>query len=240
MTSRLRIVRIGVVALSLLAMSAMAAPPFFSNNSRNFGNEVNANVCTYNPDIQLERCADLYGQEYYDVKGTYQFTGIGMFYSFHRDYADGSSRNGMRSTFCMVGLEAIKAKPNLVTLEAVLDANSPECESWGMVEDCDPWGQCISGPWEVTEVAVVTGEWIDPTNTSKAVINRTDEFFDPWSETTQRFVTHCNEDWGELMAEGGFTIDFGGRVRDFPFEGYDTQGWSNVWLRSCNENFKAK
>lgn len=240
MISRSRIVPLGGVVLGLLAMSATAAPPFFSNNSRTYGNEASATVCTFNPDIQVERCGDLYAQEYYDVQGTYEFTGVGMFYSFHRTAADGTTRHGMRWTFCQVGPEAIKVQPNRVMLEAVLDANSPECESWGMVEDCDPWGYCESGPWPITEIAVVEGAWLEPLNTSKVVVNRTDNFFDPWSETTQKIVNHCNENWGDVMAQGGFSIDFNGRVREFPFAGFDTQGWSSFWLRSCNDNIKVK
>lgn len=240
MNCRYQIARFGGITLGLLAMSALAAPPFISNNTRTYGNEVYAYVCNENPDIQLTRCTDVYAAENYDVKGTYEYTDVWFYYSFHRVYDDGSWRQGTRWYSCQMGLDAIKKQGNHVTLNVVLDAYSPECDTWGTVENCEPMGPCVPEPWTHTEYGVVTGEWLDPINSSKVVVNRVDTYFDPWSETTQKIVNHCNEDWGDLMAQGGLFVQFGERVREFPFTGFDTQGWSAFWLRSCNENVKVK
>jgi hypothetical protein len=238
MICRTRIVQIGGVVLGLLATSAMAAPPIFSNHSRAYGNDVGANICVDFPWGQ--RCADLYAWENYDVKGTYQYTGISIWYSYHRPFPEGGWRQGSRWMSCQVGLETITAQPNHVTLEATLHPNGPECESDGFIEECDAFGFCDTTPWGFNDPTEVTGEWIDPMNTSKAVVNRTDKYYDPWSETSHRTVSHCNESNGDLMTRGGFSIDVGRAIRHFPFEGVDTQGWNHYWLRSCNENFKVK
>lgn len=89
---------------------------------------------------------------------------------------------------------------------------------------CDAFWNCEWTPLGFPEPTVVTGEWIKPMNASKAVVNRTDSFYDPWSETSYKTVNHCNENWGDLMSKGGFTFDLGTRVRHFPFEGFDAQG----------------
>jgi hypothetical protein len=212
--------------------------PFSSDNSRRYGNEVSAGLCvTF---ASGERCSNVHAWEDYDVKGTYQFTGINLDYWFIRFFPEGGWRTGSRWMYCAAGLESFKARPNHVSLDAALHPGSPECDSSGFIEECDASWNCEWTPWGFPEPTVVTGEWIDPMNSSKAVVNRTDNFFDPWSETSSKIVNHCNEQWGELMAQGGFSIDLGTRVRHFPFEGFDTQGWSHFWLRSCNENFKAK
>jgi hypothetical protein len=240
MTSRSRALQIGGVILGLLAMSALAAPPIFSNNSRTHGNEVFANVCVEIPQFQVQRCADVHAWEHYDVKGTYEFTGIAISYWFHRSNPDGSSRTGQTWMFCQAGVGTIKANPNRVTLEAVLHPDGPECDTWGILEDCDALGICVPRPWGFSDPTVVTGAWIDPINTSKVVVNHTDNFFDSWTETSHKIVSHCNENWGDVMSRGGFSLGFGNRTRDFPFEGLDTQGWTNYWLRSCNDNSKVK
>lgn len=240
MNCRSRIIAVSGIFIGLLAVSTSAAPPFPSNNSRTHGNEVYANVCTDNPAIPIQRCADVSAWEHFDNKGSYEFTGIAVSYSFYRPQPEGGWRTGWRWISCQAGLESIKAQPNNVRLDAVLHPDSPECDSWGSIEECDASWNCEQTPWGFPEPTVITGEWLDPLNTSKAVINRTDSFYDPWSEVFYKTVNHCKENWGDLMSQGGFTIDFATRIRHFPFEGYDTQGWSNFWLRSCNDNFKAK
>jgi hypothetical protein len=132
---------------------------------------------------------------------------------------------------CQVGSDLIKAQQNSVTLSAMLDPNGPECFSDGFREDCDPFGNCEMSWWGYTGPTEVTGEWMDPLNTSKAVVNQTSESYDPWSGTSYKTITHCNESGGDVMANGGFAIG----PREFPFEGFATQGWSFYSLRSCND-----
>lgn len=240
MTCRLRILQLCGATLGLLAMTAVAAPPIFSDNSRAHGNEVMAGVCVQVPNRPVERCVDLHAWEHYDVKGTYQFTGIWINYRVHRSNPDGSWRSIWAEMICQAGLETIKASPNHVSLDAILHPDGPECDSWGIIEDCDQWGNCVPQPWGFSDPTVVTGAWIDPMNTSKGVINWQHDFYDPWSETSQKIVEHCNENLGEIMARGGLSLEFGGRIRDIPFEGFDTQGWTQYWLKSCNSNSKVK
>ena len=240
MTCRLRIVQISGAVLGLLAMSAVAAPTVFSDNSRMHGNGVHANICVDIPHLQIQRCADVTAWEDHDIKGNFRFTGIEINYSYDRLFDDGSSISLRLWMFCHAGLESIKVEENHVTLEAVLHPNGPECDSWGVREDCDASGNCGSQARGFPEPTIITGEWIDPVNTSNAVVNRTDDFFDPWSETSHRVVNHCNERGRDVMTSGGFSVDFGTAVRHFPFEGFDTQGWTHYWLRSCNNNSKVK
>jgi hypothetical protein len=199
-----------------------------------------AGVCVQVPNRPVERCADVHAWEHYDVKGNYQYTGIWINYRFHRSNPDGSWRNGLADMVCQTGLKTIKANSNHVSLDAVLHPDGPECGSWGMIEDCDPSGNCVPQAWGFSNPTIVTGKWLDPMNASKGVVNWRHDYYDPWSETSDRTVEHCNENWGGLMARGGFSIEFGGRSRDFPFEGLDTQGWTDFWVRSCNNNLKVK
>ena len=245
MNCRSRVLQFGGVILGLFGMSAIAAPPIFSDNSRAHGNEAIASVCVQVPNRPVERCAYVHAWEHYDVKGTHQFTGIYINYRFHRSNPDGSWRFGQALMFCQTGLETIKASPNHVRIDAVLHPDGPECNSWGMIEECDPFGNCEpTEPWRFSDPTVVTGEWMDPIDSSKAVINRQHDFFDPWSETSHKTVEHCNENSGHVMARGGFSLEFGSfppnPIRHFPFEGFDTQGWTHYWLRSCNNNSKVK
>ena len=245
MTCHLRILQLGGVILGFFAISAMAAPPIFSDNSRGHGNEVMASVCVEVPNRPVERCVYVHAWEHYDVKGTYYFTGIYINYRFHRSNPDGSWRSGQALMFCQSDMDTITVGRDYVTIDAVLHPDGPECDSWGMTQSCAGVDNCEPPePWRFPDPTVVAGEWIDPINTSKAVINRTHDFLDPWSETSHKIVEHCNENWGDVMARGGFSLEFGtfppNPVRYFPFEGFDTQGWTNSVLRSCNNNSKAK
>jgi len=217
-------------------MSAMANPPINSDHNRSYGNDLGAEICVERPGIQVQRCADLQAWEYYDVKGTYQFTEIEINYWFIRFFPEGGQREGRRSMTCQVGIDAINALPNNVSFDATLHPNGPECSSHGIIEECDALWQCETRPWGFSDPTVVTGDWNDPINSSKAVVNRTDNYYDFWTETSHRTVTHCNENWGDMMASGGFSID----DRHFPFEGMDVPGLSYYSLRSCNNNFKEK
>jgi len=210
--------------------------PFFRDQNRTYGNDVGASACLRFPDLNLDRCADLYAYENYDVKGTFQNTELWINYSFHRVYPDGSSAYAWRWMSCQTGLDTIKALPNRVNLVAMLDPNAPECFTDGFREDCDPSNNCEMSWWGYTVPTEVTGEWIDPLNTSKAVVNQTYESYDPWSETFYKTVTHCNERGGDHMTSGGFAIG----VREFPFEGLDTDGWNFYWVRSCNDHQTEK
>ena len=138
--------------------------------------------------------------------------------------------------FCEAGPGSIAAHTNDVTLGAVLDPDSPECETYGERVDCDADGNCDHAQSGFVSPQEVTGEWIQPINTAKRVMNETNIFYDPWSETAQRSMLHCNENGGDMMKRGGFYIGF----RYFPFDGFATQGWSNYWLRSCNNAYKEK
>jgi hypothetical protein len=208
--------------------------PTFKDHNRTYGNDVGASICVDIPNGQ--RCADLYAGENYDVKGTYQHTDLSINYWFYRSFPEGGWRQGSYWVSCQVGLDAIRAHQNRVTLEAMIHPNGPECYSDGIFEECDAFYNCERRPWGISNPTEVTGEWIDPMNTSTVIVNQTDKYYDPWSETSQRSMVHCNESGGNVMTDGGFSIG----IRHFPFEGFDTQGWSQYWLRSCNNSYQAK
>lgn len=212
----------------------MRPTSIFRNQSRTYGNDVGANVCAYFPN--RERCADFYASENYDVKGTFQYTDLWINYGFYRTKPEGGWRYGWRWMSCQVGSDVIKAQQNGARLTAMLDPNGPECFSDGFLEDCDESGNCEGSWWGYSEPTEVTGEWIDPLNTSKAVVNQTSNNYDPMSDTFFRTVTHCNESGGDLMTRGGLSIG----DRSFAFEGIDTQGWSYYWLRRCNDQQTEK
>ena len=206
----------------------------FRDHNRIYGNSVMADVFVDSPPRQ--RHAFLHAWEDRDTNGTFQFTGIYIDYWFSRFHDDGRYVEWWRTMFCETGPDVIKAHTNHPTLHALLDPNSPECETSGWRVDCDPAGNCNSAPRGFENPIEVTGEWIQPINTWKAVMNQTNTSYDPWSETSYGSKVHCNENGGDMMARGGFFIG----PRNFPFDGFETQGWSTYSLRSCIENSKAK
>jgi len=210
----------------------------FHEHNRVYGNSVSADVCVDVPERQFHRCGNLFAWEDYDLKGKFQFTGIDINYWFIRFFDDGGYRTWWRWIFCQAGPGSIAAHTNGVTLGAVLDPDSSECETYGERVDCDAFGNCDYAQRGFENPVEVTGEWTQPTNTAKRVMNETNTFYDPWSETEQRSMVHCRENGGDMMKLGGFNI--GPRARYFPFDGYATQGWSNFWLRSCNNDYKQK
>lgn len=210
----------------------------FHDHNRIYGNSAGASVCVDFP--TSSRCGDLNAWEDYDSKGTFRFTGIDVNYWFIRFFDDGGYSHWWRQMFCQTGPEVINAHTNRVTLEAALDPDNPECHTYGMRVDCDAFDNCEVTYRGFENPIEVTGEWINPINTANVIANHTNNFYDPWSETSYRLMAHCNENGGDMMARGGFSINSAARERYFPFEGFDTQGWSHYWLRSCNENYKEK
>lgn len=210
----------------------------FRDHNRIYGNGVGANVCVDFPNSS--RCGDLHAWEDYDLKGTFRFTGIDVHYWFIRFFDDGGYRHWWRQMSCQAGPEAINAHTNRVTLEAVLNPDNPECHTYGERVDCDAFGNCEVTHGGFESPIEVTGEWINPINTAKVISNHTNTFYDPWSETSHRSMMHCNENGGDMMTRGGFSINSAFRDRHFSFDGFDTQGWSHYWLRSCNDDHTQK
>lgn len=206
----------------------------FRDHSRIYGNGVGAEVCDQAPGI--DRCATLNAWEDYDLKGTFQFTGIEISYWFTRQLDGGGFRHWWRWLFCQAGPESIGAHFDGATLATNLDPLGPECETYGERIECDDVGNCDFQQRGFEVPMEVTGEWLEPITTRRLVVNETVDFYDPGSGTSQRSKVHCNENGGELMNQGGFNL---GR-RDFLFIGFATQGWSNYWLRSCNNDFMQK
>lgn len=212
--------------------------PMFKDHSRTYGNDVGAYACFDFPGGQ--RCADLYVWENYDVKGTYRHTDLSINYWFHRLLPAGGWRQGSRWMSCQVGPEAIRAHQNSVTLDAMVYPNGPECHVDGFIEECDEFHNCEWRPWGFPDPTGITGNWNDPINTSKVIVNQTDDYYDPGSGTSHKSKVHCNESGGQIMTDGGFSIDLGNAIRQFWFDGFNTQGWSHYWLRSCNNRYEEK
>ena len=210
----------------------------FKDHNRTYGNDVGANVCVDIPNGQ--RCADLYAWENYDVHGTFQHTDLSFYYWFHRFFPEGGWRQGSRWLSCEVGPDAIRAHQNHVTLGVTVNPSNPGCFVDGYIEECDAQFNCTWQPWSFPDGTVITGNWIKPINTSKAIVNQTDSVYDPWFDRTYKSAIHCNETGGQMMADGGFILEIGSRVRSFWFDGFDTQGWSHYWLRSCNDRHEEK
>jgi hypothetical protein len=217
---------------------AKRSAPMFKDHNRTYGNDVGANVCVDFPGGQ--RCADLYVWENYDVKGTFQHSDLSIYYWFHRLFPEGGWRQGSRWMSCQVGPDVITAHQNYVALGAMVHPSGPECQSDGFIEECDEFHNCEWRPWGFPDPTEITGSWIDPINTSKVIVNQTDDYYDPGSGTSHKSKVHCNESGGQIMTDGGFSIDLGNAIRQFWFDGFDTQGWSHYWLRSCNNRYEEK
>jgi hypothetical protein len=208
--------------------------PMYNSHNRIYGDEVFADVCV---DTQFgRRCATLFAGEVYDVKGTFEHTDFWVHYRFDRPFPEGGGRHGERWMSCQTDPGAILIYKDRATLQAVLDPNSPMCQSDGFIEDCDDNQNCQWQPWAFDAPTEIAGEWLDPINSARAVVNHSTTFYDPWSDRTQRLRIHCNENGADLMADGGFSI--GPRI--FPFQGFETQGGNNYWQRACNNHDKVK
>ena len=213
---------------------AMRPASVFRDHSRSFGNGAAADVCVQSP--ISHRCAAMWVWEEYDLDGVVHNTGIEINYWFIRFFDEGGYREWWRWMFCQTGAPVLKGQANHVRLDALLDPESPECETSGHFVECDSDGNCVVADRGFERLLEVTGEWSQPINTAKILTNETYNSVDPWSGTSHKSTMHCNQNGGDTMTRGGFYIG----PRYFPFEGFNTQGWSNYWLRSCNSNQQQK
>jgi len=224
----------GVVAapLTLLAVSALAEPPFVHNQNRSYGNSVSAGIC-----LNIENgtsCRYLNVWENYDVKGTYQFTEASISLSqsqYNPD--DGSWVSAWRYLSCPIDGHAISARPNGVSLATTtLDPAGVGCNSYGSFDTWDPINGYQSVPWPFPGPRSIAGEWADPFSYGKSMINQKDTYYDGWSGITNNVAQQCAYRWGDAMRSGAFT--FG--LRSFVFEGPDGPAWSNYSVNSCNNH----
>lgn len=233
MSLSLRTVWTGGVIAALLATSAMAAPPAFKEQSRIYGNWVTGSSCN-----QIENgtfCRDVSAWENYDVKGAFEYTEASInTYRYQYDPNDGSYTFGYRFLSCPVDRKAISANSNRVTLEAVLDPNSPGCYAYGYIESWDPINDYRFEPWSYPGLMNIAGEWLDPFNYGESISNQKNSYHDGWSGTITNTVGQCKYKWGEFMRAGGFSIN----QRSFAFEGPGGPAWSYYSLSSCNSNSK--
>lgn len=238
MTNQSRNIWIGGVIAAFVAMSATAGPPIFHDQNRNFGNSLGAGRCEPIPNGY--RCVDVSAWENYDVKGGFQFTEAAISFNVHRDFGDGSWMDAYRYLVCPVDQKAISVLPNSASLEATLDPSAPGCYSDGQRVTWDPINGYQFFPYGYPGPRKVSGEWLDPTAYSNSVSNRRDKFHDGWTDTTSTMVINCKESYGDLMKNGGFSIDNFDSIVFFPFEGIDTPGWSYYQTMSCNDNNMQK
>lgn len=227
---------VGGLIAAFLAISAVAGPPLIHDGSRTYGNSMGGDRC--DTIGNLYRCVGVHAWENYDVKGTFEFTEVAISLYTYRSFDDGGWSEGWRSLACPVDKNAIVVHPNKLTLAAVLDPSAPGCYSQGQRVTWDPVDGYSVEPFDWTEPRSVTGEWADPLSYSKSISTHRDSFYDGWSDTDNTAVRHCNESFGDLMKEGGFS--FGISNRWYAFEGVDTPGWSYFQTISCNENHKQQ
>lgn len=231
MNRYLRRTWIGGVVAALLVISAAAAPPIVNEQNRSYGNSASAGICY---DILTGYiCRDLYVGEYYDVKGSYQFTEATI--SIYRSLSnpgDESWSNSWRYLSCPIDKQALVALPNGVTLEATLDPEGAGCYSYDYMESCDPINGCQTEPWPFPGPMEVLGEWADPFNYGQSKIIQNGTNYDGWSDSTSKYMQHCEQRWGDAMQSGGFSTG----IRSFQFEGPEGPAWSNYNLSSCNDH----
>ena len=214
--------------------------PVFKDHNRTYGSWAGGGHCQYL--ANLIRCWDIQAQEHYDVHGTFEYVEVGVQNYFHRYYpATGNWTENLRFLSCPVDQSAISAHPNRVTIDATLDANSPGCYSYGNRTTYDAANdEYQHSPYEFYGLTAISGEWTDPLTTGKAVTNRWDKHYDPFSGTTNETTQHCNENWGDMMGKGGFSVSGEAPFSQTShlFEGYDPSGWSNFNVVRCNDGNK--
>jgi hypothetical protein len=224
----------GVIVV-LLASSASAAPPFFKEQNRSYGNSAAGALCT-----EIENgtfCRDLSAWENYDVKGTYEYSEAAISSSRNQyDPSDGSWRNSYRYLSCTIDRNALRANPNQVTLEAVLDPNALGCYSYGYIESWDPINGYQFAPFSYPGPMSVAGEWEDPFNYGESNSVQHNSYYDGLSAVATKTVDHCKYSWGDAMKTGGFSIN----ERSYAFEGPYGPVWSFYNISSCNTNTKQQ
>jgi hypothetical protein len=224
----------GVIA-ALLAASANAAPPFFKDQNRSYGNWVAGALCT--EIVNGTFCRDLSAWENYDVKGTYEYTEAAISNSrYQYDPSDGSWSNSYRYLSCPIDRNALRANPSQATLEAVLDPNSLGCYSYGYIESWDPVNEYQFVPFSYPGPMSVTGDWKDPFNYGESNSVQQNSNYDGGSGIATKTVDHCKYSWGDAMQTGGFSIN----ERSYAFEGPNGPVWSSYNLSSCNTNSKQQ
>jgi hypothetical protein len=224
----------GVIA-ALLASSATAAPPFFKDQNRSYGNSVAGSLCNGIENGTL--CRDLSAWENYDVKGTYEYTEAAISNSrYQYDPSDGSWSNSYRYLSCPIDRNALRVNPNQVTLEAVLDPNALGCYSYGYIESWDPINEYQFAPFPFPGPMSVAGDWKDPFNYGESNSVQQNSYYDGSSAITTRTVDHCKYSWGDAMQAGGFSIN----ERSYAFEGPYGPVGSSYNLSSCNTNSKQQ
>lgn len=216
---------------TLVALTAEAAPPFAKSTNRSIASGANADRCDYS-DFGSS-CVALYASEYYDIKGNYEDTWVGVFEDSNEyDPDTGVFTYSFRELGCSLPLGAISAGSNRVAVEASLDPSSPNCFTYGEIYIYDPstpepqWF-----PYAFDEVVDVHGVWEDPLESSTGPISRRMQTYDYWTETVIKWNYQCKESYGDLMRKGGFSVN-GAFV---PFEGLGSPGWSSFYITKCND-----
>jgi hypothetical protein len=218
----------GLIA-GVLAMSALAAPPEVNYQGRMYGNWLGGSLCS--EIVNGTFCRDLFAVENYDVKGTYEYTEASLTHTRNQyDPSDGSWTNGWRYLSCPVDKKAISAHGNSATFEATLDPDAPGCYSYGSMESWDPINGYQYEPWVFPVPMNVVGKWIDPFNHGRETMKIKETSYDGWTDTSGKFDRYCTRNWGELMRDGGFSVN----DRVYPFEGPEGPAMSYFSLNSCN------
>jgi len=213
--------------------------PVFNERNRTYGSSAGGSHCLHQE--FLTRCWDVYATENYDVDGTFEHVEVGIYNYFYRFRPDsGSWTESYRYLSCPTDRTAISAQPNHVTLDVIIDSSTPGCQSYGVRTTSNPVNGYHQEPYEFFGLTVVSGEWRDPMTSGKAVINRRESYYDPWSQTTRDIKQHCNESWGDMMSKGGFSVsgEAPHSQTTHIFEGYDPTGWSSFNVMRCNDGDK--
>jgi len=225
----LRRVWAGGFIVGVFAISALAAPPAVNYQGRMYGNWLGGSLCT--DIVNGTFCRDMSAVENYDVKGTYEYTDASISNSRNQyDPNDGSWSNGWRYLSCPVDKKAISAHGDGATFEATLDPEAPGCYSYGSIESWDPINGYQYESWVFPGPMHVVGKWVDPFNHGQATMNTKEKSYDGWTDTSIKYDRHCTQKWGELMRDGGFSIN----NRSYAFEGPEGPAMSYYSLISCN------
>lgn len=212
-----------------LAISAEAAPTFATTVSRAIATGANADRCDYS-DYGYS-CLVVSAYESYDIQGNYENTWSSTLEdSFEYDPDTGGYMYGFRVLECSLPLGAISASQNRVTVEALLDPNSPNCFSFGEMYIFDPSTGEQWIPYAFDTTIELNGVWEDPLQSAAGPVNRRMQTYDYATGSVVRWNYQCHESFGDLMQKGGFSVN----DVFVPFQGIGGSGWSSFYISKCN------
>jgi len=208
--------------LLLLWASAEASPPFYPDQNRAYDTWVSGEDIQWSGDSYHR--ISIFAAEKYDVIGDYESSRVSI-QDYLVEYLPVGRRVTYRSLWCPVSRDALFASKLWSEFTASVDSESASCDNQGYICEYDqPTGEnCV--PYGYSGIVEIHGYWDYATWRSEANVVR--RFRDVWGES---WMTICQENTGEWMRVGGFSID------DLYVPFASGTAYSDYQVKTCNEN----